>query len=811
MLYFGTIEDKDTDPYRICRYKVRVLSVHSPLVSELSIEDLPWATPIQNNSAGVSGIGTSPTGYLQGSTVAIVFADEDMQIPLILGSIAGISNVNDYTDSDIFDTLKSDFGIVAPEKPPEDNVKFADGTIKKVSEVKEIPVGSEVIEAPYIGSLTNTEIGKLSDSLVSLRDTAFDKETYYGLGKFQHTTEQLISTGLMDTNSAWTNFKNVKSKIDYLKNEALQVATQVDLFKNQFNELSKLNVITSFTPKEKLGGLLLSSNVNGSESTYKLLTDTICTHNDLGEACSDVYKQGYNEILSKPTQEIPTKDNINVEAVDKYSEVSSTNENINYDVGSGQGVSKVIGFKDPTGKYPLPENLNESDIPRLTTGTKINETIVGYKEVTLVNKVEVANSTITWKQSPVPYNSQYPYNNVYQSPSGHVMEFDDTPGAERINIHHKSGTFMEVDTNGNETNKTTGIKTVIVDKDELVYIKGSGHISVDGDISIKVKNALNIEVSGNANIKVSGNLNQEVNGNYNLKVSGDMNQEISGHLNHKVVGSIHQEVGGHLNHKVVGDVNMDARNIWFNSGKAIPITKNDTIWFNNNKVTPIDTYTPKIDIPKPMNRDEQNSIELEDTTIKTTSKVDPVVKDTNNTPAPMLSKVDIKNELPIEIFYHTRLSTNFNVKDMCKGVGTAYPFNGQHNLSAKEIATNLKALCLNCLEPIKNNYLSLGFKINSGIRPSGNPFAISGKTSQHELGQAADISFTEVRGKPNDREEFYNIAGWIKDNVLFDQLIFEYNNMGHVWIHISYSITNNRQSVFTVYNGKTLGSGLILS
>lgn len=40
-------------------------------------------------------------------------------------------------------------------------------------------------------------------------------------------------------------------------------------------------------------------------------------------------------------------------------------------------------------------------------------------------------------------NPQYPFNKVYQSTSGHVIEIDDTPGSERVHVYHMSGSYIE--------------------------------------------------------------------------------------------------------------------------------------------------------------------------------------------------------------------------------------------------------------------------------------------------------------------------------------------------------------------------------
>jgi hypothetical protein len=79
-------------------------------------------------------------------------------------------------------------------------------------------------------------------------------------------------------------------------------------------------------------------------------------------------------------------------------------------------------------------------------------------------------------------DANYPNNKVYQTESGHYKEYDDTPGAERIKEAHKSGTFYEMDKDGNMTIDATktGARTIT--------IKSSGQIDVTAPV---------INVSGN--------------------------------------------------------------------------------------------------------------------------------------------------------------------------------------------------------------------------------------------------------------------------------------------------------------------------
>ena len=65
----------------------------------------------------------------------------------------------------------------------------------------------------------------------------------------------------------------------------------------------------------------------------------------------------------------------------------------------------------------------------------------------------------TYIKNNIPYSSsQYPYNHVYESESGHVMEIDDSPEAERLLRYHKTGTFEEIHPDGQRVVKVIGKK-----------------------------------------------------------------------------------------------------------------------------------------------------------------------------------------------------------------------------------------------------------------------------------------------------------------------------------------------------------------
>ena len=109
-----------------------------------------------------------------------------------------------------------------------------------------------------------------------------------------------------------------------------------------------------------------------------------------------------------------------------------------------------------------------------------------------------------WSEPPNPYAALYPYNHVRESESGHIQEFDDTPGSERIHTYHKAGTFDEIHPDGSHVEKIVGHNYTIVAKDNMVYILGSASVTCDGNMKLKVAGDLDIDVGGNLSIMVGG-------------------------------------------------------------------------------------------------------------------------------------------------------------------------------------------------------------------------------------------------------------------------------------------------------------------
>lgn len=165
------------------------------------------------------------------------------------------------------------------------------------------------------------------------------------------------------------------------------------------------------------------------------------------------------------------------------------------------------GFQDNSKNYPKDSYLqnNESDVNRLARNQHLSDTIVNIKDDARVTGVKTAFDA-TWDQPKIPYNSVYPYNHVYESESGHVIEIDDTEENERLSIYHRAGTYLEVDRNGSKTTRVVGDNCEIYLRHNNILVKGNANVTIEGTCNIFVKNDCNLEVNGDLKMHAHGNL-----------------------------------------------------------------------------------------------------------------------------------------------------------------------------------------------------------------------------------------------------------------------------------------------------------------
>jgi len=141
-----------------------------------------------------------------------------------------------------------------------------------------------------------------------------------------------------------------------------------------------------------------------------------------------------------------------------------------------------------------------------------------------------------------------------------------------------------------------------------------------------------------------------------------------------------------------------------------------------------------------------------------------------------------------------KLSGHFSLAELTKSQTAVRK--GIDNKPTLDHIENLTELCTHVLEPTRRNF-GKPMVISSGYRSEELCEAIgSSKNSQHAKGQAADFEMFGVDNK--------ELAKYIKNNLVFDQLILEFYNPDDPssgWVHCSYSKEENRKQSL-LYNGK---------
>ena len=148
-----------------------------------------------------------------------------------------------------------------------------------------------------------------------------------------------------------------------------------------------------------------------------------------------------------------------------------------------------------------------------------------------------------------------------------------------------------------------------------------------------------------------------------------------------------------------------------------------------------------------------------------------------------------------------KLSKNFYLSELTKSQ-TAERM-GLGNNPSEDETENLRILCERVLQPVRDHFDDI-VTVSSGYRNEILSEKIgSSRKSQHCKGQACDF---EIFGVDNNK-----VSDWIKENLMFDQLILEHYKPGNPnsgWIHVSYTkdINMNRKEYLMAFadeNGKT--------
>ena len=174
----------------------------------------------------------------------------------------------------------------------------------------------------------------------------------------------------------------------------------------------------------------------------------------------------------------------------------------------------------------------------------------------------VQSVAATFSEPPVPYASKYPYNRVMQSESGHIEEWDDTPGGERYHKWHRAGTFEEIHPDGTRVIKMSGDGYRLALKDDHIHVEGHYKLTTDKGVKLfankdaSVGNNLDIQVGSGSNLNIrcdGGNVQLYVEGNFHSRINGNVVENITGNVCRVIGGNLTEIVNGQISRNSTGD------------------------------------------------------------------------------------------------------------------------------------------------------------------------------------------------------------------------------------------------------------------
>lgn len=880
IFYIGVVEARN-DPLKIGRYKVRVVGVHSHDKTLLPTDDLPWSMPL-NRGSSMNGIGESSPELVEGSTVLVIFADEYQQSIIILGSLSGIpQTVSKLIDND--DSLEINF---------DQNV---DDTLS-VAPVSESP---EVIDPTIIPKENSSNPGYAA--LIKAMDdegitSKYARASILGIcdveSGFKTKAENLnySANGLLSTfPSVFKNDINLAKSVErkpqniaemvygpiYGKGKELGNDVVGDGWKYRGRGYVQLTGKSNYRKYSGLIGAdilgnpdLLLDETYSAKVTVKYFRDRVKENENspsyiyaaikaVGLNRADIREKkinAYNYYLGEGGSLAQT---------DKSTDTSDTMNQYDMVTETGIPVDKIdsatLGFSDPNFKYPLKKYINEPDVNRLARG-RFSGTIVENKDRNRVKGIPTATGS-TWDQPISPYNAKYPYNKVKETESGHIQEFDDTPGNERIHTYHRKGTFEEIDTNGTKTTRIVGDNYEIIDRNGNIYIGGQVNITVVGDINLLTQSDANVRVNGDANFNIHGNANLDIAGNYSVNVGGTYKVKASSIVeesssidvrsstyrettsNRNIISQSNKETfNGTSEYRWNGDKkqhigadtynrhdegidyscpfdpprssDVDCGNI-SSAGSASATGLGQSISRRNKsniKYTPLRTPIRNADevfvfeTPDELT-DETPVIENAMPNIKPKAEtVNNVAKTSDSVSCDVIFGMD--NFSSSMILHTDSTGYSWTLGKLLNGNTLKEITVKGKNYSKQEIVCNLKTLAVNVLGKLNETIGSVdkSWTITSCYRnyipPGGS------NTSQHLIGAAVDISI----GGNYNYQTTYDWTKIIAQTYNFDQLILEYldrNGSRINWLHISILPDNsNRKSIMTFLNHSKYSNGL---
>ena len=211
--------------------------------------------------------------------------------------------------------------------------------------------------------------------------------------------------------------------------------------------------------------------------------------------------------------------------------MTTKKDNFNLRVNKlGEGLEDTLGvtqdgMQDPTGEYPKRDYNFGTSINKASRGGKVNNLYVGGGDIGVSVNIQ--------PQRP----SEYPFNQVQETISGHVIEQDDTPGGERVLIKHRTGAGVEMRADGSVIISAVNNKVEVTGGDQTVIIEGNGNLVYQGNLNMKVTGDYNVDVGGNYNLNVAGSLREDILENHRTITTGNREETVKKTKTNRTLGT----------------------------------------------------------------------------------------------------------------------------------------------------------------------------------------------------------------------------------------------------------------------------------
>lgn len=563
--FVGVVEDR-MDPLEQGRCRVRVYGLHpfekvQGAISGIPTNDLPWMSTLQpSNSAAISGIGHSLTGIVEGTTVYGHWLDQYKTAGLIIGTCSAHRNTKpNYNEG--FSDPTGQF----PRSVGSDTNPLAIGGTTGFDSV------------PNVIQDNNLDVGINPDD-TDLADIPEDNNPSLSITDMLHRDEGLRLKVYWDTEGY---------------------------------------------PTVGIGHLIMSQPVRDMSVINKTLSNQVgrTVTGNPGIITMDEATKLFSQDRDKMLQDVKTNSKVGP----VYAKVNKSRqmalENMSFQMGVG-GLAKFgkmldamfigdwktaykeardsVWFNQTKGRASrvsmiiLTGNLESYGVPAPRPEGKS----VGAMRADTNSSSNPedpwtpTDSRILFKEPESSYKGQYPYVHTYESESGHIQEFDDTPGYERYRIVHPAGCYEEVAPDGRRTRKTiadlyditnadanilvSGDKKVNVGGNEVYYNMYNRRQQIDGNNTLYIRGDESKTIEGDGTLYVKGNIKIVVEGDADIQVQGDATTKVDG--NHDVT------VGGNLTWQVAGTVNWQVGGAWTETMQSMSSVANGNYFVDGSRI-----------------------------------------------------------------------------------------------------------------------------------------------------------------------------------------------------------------------------------